>query len=319
LLKAKAGSPAVRDDPGNNDDEVSELYRVPPHFGRDLLNRFLSAFFASDDLNSVADYYFCYWGPRGSKTMRHSDVLNSFSWSYNVCGHKEWTFYPPSSSGLSSSADRAEPSSSSFASEPIRLSQKSGQCVFVPSGWHHSVVNYEETLSVNHNWITTANIDLVWSCLCQEMKAIEHELAAWDSPCQSRNLQTFDHANVVKRDIKLVDRESVRATDEPNSHWDVREAMLRGCVGLDVTAFFLMVSVGIIDLVSSSSLKSKEDYWGWIFDLTRLSDVLQVLLQTDDLNLLHRLEASLGDQSLSREACQFAEVMLELVNTMLSQ
>lgn len=35
------------------------------------------------------------------------------------------------------------------------------QALFVPSGWHHSVENLEDTLSINHNWINGFNI--AWS------------------------------------------------------------------------------------------------------------------------------------------------------------
>jgi hypothetical protein len=143
------------------------------------------------------------------------------------------------------------------------------------------------------------------------MKAIEHELAAWHSTHHGR--QPF-----ISEKTK---RKSLLVTDEAGAPWDARESMLRGCVGLDVTAFFLMVSVGIIDLLSARpvSLNSEEDSWGWVFDLTRLRDMLQLLLQSDDLHLAHRLEASLCDQSLSRVAYQFAGAMLELADIILSK
>lgn len=30
------------------------------------------------------------------------------------------------------------------------MMQESGEAIFVPSGWHHTVVNLEDTLSINH-------------------------------------------------------------------------------------------------------------------------------------------------------------------------
>jgi len=55
----------------------SPLYTVPPLFRNDLLNKLLLKF-------TDGDYRFVYWGPPGSETPLHSDVLHSFSWSFNV-------------------------------------------------------------------------------------------------------------------------------------------------------------------------------------------------------------------------------------------
>ena len=54
-------------------ETTAPLYRVPPHFQYDLLNAFLTKF------TKNGDYMFTYWGPAGSRTRLHSDVLNSFS------------------------------------------------------------------------------------------------------------------------------------------------------------------------------------------------------------------------------------------------
>jgi JmjC domain, hydroxylase len=171
-----------------------DLYHCPTIFEYDLLNQFQSRF-------TKGDYRFCYWGPKGSFTSRHSDVLHSFSWSYNVIGTKRWTFF-----------QEANDSSEELTMVVI---QRAGQAMFVPSRWQHEVINLEETISVNHNWITAANIDLCWECLQAEISAIDSELDAWGI-----------HDNS-----------------------EAQESMLRGCVGLDTTAFVLMVMVRLCDLL----------------------------------------------------------------------
>ncbi|CAN0242181.1 unnamed protein product, partial [Laminaria digitata] len=47
------------------------------------------------DAKGKDDYRFVYIGPKGTWTPLHHDVLNSYSWSYNVCGSKHWTLFPP--------------------------------------------------------------------------------------------------------------------------------------------------------------------------------------------------------------------------------
>jgi hypothetical protein len=38
----------------------------------------------------------------------------------------------------------------------------------VPSGWHHTVRNLEDTLSINHNWLNGFNLHWAWALLRRE-------------------------------------------------------------------------------------------------------------------------------------------------------
>ena len=265
------------------------LYHVPPYFEHDLLNAFLIKFTQS------GDYMFTYWGPKGSKTTLHSDVMNSFSWSFNVAGTKEWKFYPPQ---LETQLTREIDSSP----VPLVLIQREGEAIFVPCGWQHEVRNLEETLSINHNWITTANIDQTWECMRLEMKAIEAELKEWDmdSDC-----------------------------------WDARESMLRGCFGLDVTAFFLMLLTRIVELLLAQNASDKPcegvtgppkgsegegNDWQLQFNLARLKQALAILLgpaqkrtapggntTSGPIGLEERLAAVLGSRKAAIDAIELAK------------
>lgn len=169
---------------------LNALYELPNIFEYDLLNPFLRTF-------TGGDYRFVYWGPAKSRTDWHSDVLHSFSWSYNVYGRKEWTFVVPSSN-KQNNQNQHDNDSSYRPLRQIKMIQKAGECVFVPAKWQHQVVNLEETLSINRNWITAAILDLCFDCLLTEIRSIEKELAAWKTE--------YD--------------------------WEAHESMLRGCVGL---------------------------------------------------------------------------------------
>jgi hypothetical protein len=229
------------------------LYSVPPLFQGDLLNRLLLHF-------TEGDYRFVYWGPAGSETRRHSDVLHSFSWSFNVVGEKKWTFY--------------------IEKKEICLVQRAGEMMFIPSTWQHKVENLCETLSINHNWITTANIDLTWECLEMEMKQVHVELEKW--------------ANA--------------------SSWEAQELMLRGCVGLDVTAFFFMILTRLVELVT---LKvddgGMERAWERFFDIFRLTQVLD-MLQRPNVHLRERMAAVLEQDEMAMQAIDMARTMARIVD-----
>jgi hypothetical protein len=250
----------------------SQLYVCPTIFPHDLLNSFLTKF-------TKGDYRFCYWGPANSSTLRHSDVLHSFSWSYNVQGTKEWTFFSPFDDH-----------------KTLKMIQKTGQAIFVPATWQHQVINLEETISINHNWITTANIDLTWQCLMAEMVAIRDELMKWQGDNSKMGEDTEAYEN-----------------------------MLRGCVGLDVSSFFFMALLRLVDVIkilldhlgesdSGNDQERKEILFG-VFRLTAILD--EVMTADEDLVQLNgRLEATMQSDMLARKGAHMAKFLITWVNSL---
>lgn len=246
------------------------LYTCPDIFQVDLLNPFFSTF-------TNGDYKFCYWGPEGSKTLRHADVLHSFSWSYNVHGTKRWTFFS------NDSHDRQ-----------FTVIQKAGQAMFVPCTWQHEVENMEETISINHNWITVANIDKTWECLLSEMKEIENELERWG------------------------------ITEETESYIESCESMLRGCVGLNVTAFFAMTLLRLLEVLveaasthttkrrAGSSIGSRTD--GLSFDCYRLLTMVELIMGNKYVQLEQRIKAVTMSTVLAKESLRVALLTSSVVS-----
>ena len=237
------------------------LYNVPEHFQKDLLNNLLLRF-------TKGDYRFTYWGPDGSRTGLHSDVLNSFSWSFNVHGIKEWTFYVPCIEGNSVES----------CSGTIMVKQHAGECIFVPAGWKHTVANIGETISINHNWITTANLDLTWQIIDAEILAVDKELLSWGGHI--------------------------------TADWESKESMLLGCIGLNVTAFVSMILTGLLELLQSE----RDESWEHYFDAVRLGDMLRLLHQNERINPSARLRASLADDSLEPMVALVVEATLNLLD-----
>lgn len=287
--------------PRSNAYSSCSLYTLPEFFGHDLLNSFLRKF-------TTGDYRFCYWGPSRSFTARHSDVLHSFSWSYNVVGTKEWRFYysddhPDGDSdgnyhnNINNNIDDEETNNDTCHSnnrKTFTIVQETGQTIFVPATWQHRVVNLEETISINHNWITSSNLDLVWDCLNVEMVAIQNELQGWGDD------------------------------DGLDQNTEACENMLRGCVGLDVTSFCLMALVGLLEAttelvsvasqspdaepLSGSSSNSSQGGGGGgvlddlVFDILRLASVLRDVITTEEpiVRFRARLSAVLQSEAMAQ-------------------
>jgi hypothetical protein len=161
----------------------------------------------------------------------------------------------------------------------IVVIQRAGECMFVPSGWKHRVVNTEETLSINHNWITCQSLDLCWNCLLTEMLAIDVELTAWgmEDDC-----------------------------------WEARENMLLGCVGLDVTSFFFMILSRALELLQPDSIG---DNWETQqFDLVCLGDMLSQLLNDKLLHVHGRLTATLSGDKAAFDTIEIAKAVLNMID-----
>ncbi|PFX23269.1 JmjC domain-containing protein 4 [Stylophora pistillata] len=146
-----------------------KAYETPVYFKSDWLNEFW------DRRSDVSDdYRFVYMGPKGSW---------SYSWSANICGCKKWLIYPPGqekylTDRLGNLAyditsddmnDRYKFPEFDTAVKPLIVIQREGEVIFVPSGWHHQVINLEDTISINHNWTNACGISKMWEHLKGEL------------------------------------------------------------------------------------------------------------------------------------------------------
>ena len=147
-------------------------YETPACLGEDWLNEhWASPEQQQQRGESGGDHRFVYIGPRGSSTRLHADVLFSYSWSVNVVGRKRWRLVPASERMHVSDAGTRPlaswlselPATTATGSAPLvhalEVVQEAGELLFVPSGWYHEVVNLEDTISINHNWLTAHNAE----------------------------------------------------------------------------------------------------------------------------------------------------------------
>ena len=151
-------------------------YTIPDVFCDDWLNSFWKS------RNDVADedYIFSYFGPAGSFTPFHADVFRSYSWSVNVCGEKLWLIlYPGEEGKLSTKGLNVINDCREKRLKYRILRQRSGEGIFVPSGWWHQVLNIKDTISINHNWCNFHCIPRMWTYLKQELDNTEKELIAF--------------------------------------------------------------------------------------------------------------------------------------------
>lgn len=76
----------------------------------------------------------------------------------------------------------------------LTVVQGPGETMFVPSGWHHQVHNEADTLSVNHNWLTSASLDRAAEFLLKESHAVRTALADLRPSARDPNTGEMDEA-----------------------------------------------------------------------------------------------------------------------------
>ena len=71
--------------------------------------------------------------------------------------------------------------------------QKSGEIIYIPSGYIHLVINTEDTISLNHNWFNATNIQMIFKNCFKSLTEVENELSdlksiidlnEWQNECQ---------------------------------------------------------------------------------------------------------------------------------------
>ncbi|QDZ22677.1 JmjC domain-containing protein [Chloropicon primus] len=196
-------------------------YVTPEYFKDDWLNEYYDYLQATagpagaeertaQQAIEQSDYRFLYMGPKGTKTGLHADVLRSYSWSINISGRKKWYLLPPRFTHLlyDTFGHNLAPSFFDVDEEMfpnIKLARKHlvevhqgvDEVIFVPSGWHHTVENLEDTLSINHNWFNVCNINYSLELLQRERH--EAEQAICDCRAMCKDEKEFEE--LVQRNV----------------------------------------------------------------------------------------------------------------------
>eukprot|EP00054_Salpingoeca_dolichothecata_P010409 m.58195 g.58195 ORF g.58195 m.58195 type:complete len:225 (+) comp18976_c0_seq1:187-861(+) len=181
-----------------------EFYNTPSFFETDWLNCFA---LRKEDSKPCDDFRFVYLGPQGSFTPLHCDVVGSFSWSTNICGRKFWRFFLPGEerylkdkNGRLAMNLFTNPLDSTQCPDLhkanfVDIIQETGETVFVPSGWFHVVINLEDSLSINHNWINGANFAHFLGVLNEDLLQAAKEISDVKQDMESQ--EWFDQCQLL--------------------------------------------------------------------------------------------------------------------------
>ena len=79
----------------------------------------------------------------------------------------------------------------------VQVVQNECEVLFVPSGWHHTVENMRDTLSINHNWFNACNLNYAMELLERE----RHEAAQAICDCRDLCATEEEFEALVQRNV----------------------------------------------------------------------------------------------------------------------
>ncbi|KAH9255386.1 hypothetical protein BASA81_006505 [Batrachochytrium salamandrivorans] len=125
-------------------------------------------------------------GPERSGSSLHVDPLFTSAWNTLLLGRKLWVLLSPNTQvdgfgpevraidffehHLTKTITKLRPENRLYY-----FVQEPGETVFVPSGWHHAVLNLEDTIALTQNWVGNANLNAVWRSIRMERKKLAWE------------------------------------------------------------------------------------------------------------------------------------------------
>lgn len=136
-------------------------YEVPEIFQPDLFKSFGEC---------RPDHAWLIIGSQRSGSTFHKDPNHTSAWNAAISGRKIWIMFPPGicPPGVSTDDDESEVTSpvgiaewvlSGFYNDAVKLPDSvigitfPGECMYVPSGWWHTVINLDESIALTQNFV----------------------------------------------------------------------------------------------------------------------------------------------------------------------
>ena len=140
-------------------------YTVPDIFQYDLFT-----VFENQEINCRPDHAWLIIGPKRSGSTFHKDPNYTSAWNTAICGRKLWIMLPPDvvPPGVGTDDEESEVTSpvgiaewvlSGFFNDAVKIDKClvgitfPGECMHVPSGWWHAVINLDDSIALTQNFV----------------------------------------------------------------------------------------------------------------------------------------------------------------------
>lgn len=172
-----------------NSDAMKQLkkeYEPPKIFQDDLFKVFQQT---NLGFNCRPDHAWLIMGSARSGSTFHKDPNSTSAWNVAIQGRKLWIMLPPNVQppGVSTDDEESEVTSpvgiaewviSGFYNDSVRLDEVQigvtfpGECMYVPAGWWHSVINIDDSIAITQNFVPQSKLPHVLNFFKNKPKQI---------------------------------------------------------------------------------------------------------------------------------------------------
>lgn len=159
----------------NSDESPLYLFDCSSKAMKTLRNEYTAPQIFQQDLFKVfqecrPDHAWLIIGSKRSGSTFHKDPNYTSAWNAALSGRKMWVMFPPEVKppGVSTDSDESEVTSpvgiaewvlSGFYNELTKIPEAQvgitfpGECMYVPSGWWHTVINLDDSVALTQNFV----------------------------------------------------------------------------------------------------------------------------------------------------------------------
>ncbi|CAN3376728.1 hypothetical protein DIURU_001512 [Diutina rugosa] len=145
-------------------------YKPPQIFSDDMFT-----VFSGEQGNCRPDHAWLIVGPQRSGSTFHKDPNYTSAWNTALTGRKLWVMLPPDvvPPGVGTDGDESEVTSpvgmaewvlSGFFNDALKIPSSQvgvtfpGECMYVPSGWWHAVINLDDSVALTQNFVPPSKL-----------------------------------------------------------------------------------------------------------------------------------------------------------------
>lgn len=210
--------------------QLVQEYTVPMIFQNDVFTLF-------NERGCRPDYRWIIVGPTRSGSTFHKDPNATSAWNVNLTGKKLWVMLPPEVKppGVGTDEEESEVTSpvgiaewvlSGFYNDSVKLALEGkcqigitfpGECMYVPCGWWHAVINLEDSVALTQNFVPTGSLgDALWF-----LKGKREQVSGFHLKDLKHSIETFlqneqveeENRAILKRWLKDVEQKELDNED----------------------------------------------------------------------------------------------------------
>jgi hypothetical protein len=227
--------------------QLVQEYEVPKIFTKDIFSLF-------NERGCRPDYRWVIVGPTRSGSTFHKDPNATSAWNANLTGKKLWVMLPPGVKppGVGTDEEESEVTSpvgiaewvlSGFYNDSVKLALEGkcqigitfpGECMYVPCGWWHAVINLEDSVALTQNFVPSGALgDALWF-----LKGKREQVSGFHVRDLKRSIEGFVKTEDITRDNKeILEKWLKQANEQELDNEDVGEC--QNVPVLPIFEFFL--------------------------------------------------------------------------------